>query len=156
MSSKYMFMIFIVTMHTWHDIIIRIFVPSMYIYLFCIFHLSISISIYLKRDDVMLANIFPWKQGHLLPPWIPSSLTTWTDQNKFAFPYQSRHQTYPKKLSNHLSKIHRVKLFGNMKPWNEPFRTILFSIKGNTILWKSISWFEGCGKNKGSLFWKQE
>ena len=98
MSSKYMFMIFIVTMHTWHDIIIRIFVPSMYIYLFCIFHLSISISIYLKRDDVMLANIFPWKQGHLLPPWIPSSLTTWTDQNKFAFPYQSRHQTYPKKI----------------------------------------------------------
>ena len=28
----------------------------------------------LKRRDVILPNIFWWKQGHLLPPWRPSSL----------------------------------------------------------------------------------
>ena len=148
-------MIFIVTMNTWHDIIIRVFVPTMYICF--VFFICLFLFLYIWKGMTSCWQIYFRESKAIYYPhgYLPLSRPGLIKTNLHSHIKAGTRPTL-KNLSNHRSKIHRVKLFGNMKPWNEPFRTILFSIKGNTILWKSISWFEGCGKNKGSLFWKQE
>ena len=69
-----------------------------FIILYICICISICISIHLKRHDVIRANIFPWKGGHLLPPWRLSSLRTCRAQYSFAFPYQTS-QTYLQKMT---------------------------------------------------------
>ena len=69
-----------------------------FIILYICICISICISIHLKRHDVIRANIFPWKGGHLLPPGRLSSLRTCRAQYSFAFPYQTS-QTYLQKMT---------------------------------------------------------